>query len=990
MPAPTLCLECNAPLTASDTGGVCAKCLLKLGLASQLANGSLPATAQGLRPDGAIEEPFDFGGYRILRLLGKGGMGAVYEAEQVDGGRRVALKVLGQSLDTPEMRQRFLREGQLAASVRHENVVTVLAADEIESIPVISMELLHDGTLKDWVSRRGPLPPEEAVDAALQIIAGLEAAHASGVLHRDVKPANCFSDTDGVVKVGDFGLSISTLAKAERSLTQSGTVLGTPSYAAPEQLRGEEVDARADIYAVGATLYFLLTGKPAFDEENLVSLIASVLDKQPVDVGEQRPGIPKGLAAIVMRCLAKNRTHRFRDYASLRAALQPYASAAPTPATLGLRFAAGLIDTLGTALPSFIGLALWSDAPETHWISDPGFGTSAAAFLAVLWGILWFAIPEGLWGRSFGKALCGLRVVHANGHPIGLGAAFARATIFSINNILTPLITALVISQERYRESVETGIWLPTDWLWIVLFVPLFFTMRRRNGYAAVHDLCTGTRVVEERAIVGSTLVTESIIPPSTLPTAERLGPYAVIERTGCLAEAFDPLLRRRVWIHFVEEGTPAIGQRRRDIVRPTRLRWLQGRRSPGENWDAYDRPDGASLIERRGGSERWESGRIWLSDLADELHASLDDGTIPEGLSQAYVWITASGHAVLLDFPAPGFAAEPAHPIVNVDQVQTFLYEASESAISPLMPLHARNFIAGLRERRFEAAPIVAGNLRALVNRSATANPRRRLLSAFLTPLLFAAAFTVISGVFFQARREFDRKWAEENAGMSSPLLAMEVMSDFENGGEKHRSALARHLARNYGERVIGDAFWDKAETKMLSSLDLLTRHAVEYYVAADLANVAREPVPSAREIERSEKIDELLHRQALRRNPGFWTFSYVVIGTAAMCVLGIVAALVFRTQPMLRMFGFVVVRSDGLRAERWRTTARAALAAIPAVGMCVFLLRLDAWFWDPTARFPILGFGALVAVCLLWLSGLVANRGPAEKLTGSWIVPR
>src|SRR5688572_11230763 len=169
MPAPTSCLECNAPLGPGDTGGVCPKCLLKLGLASQLASGSLPAMAQGLRPDGTIVEPFDFGGYRILRLLGKGGMGAVYEAEQIESGRRVALKVLGQSLDTPEMRQRFVREGQLAASVRHQNVVTVLAAEEIESIPVISMELLHDGTLKDRVSRRGPLPPDEAVDAALQI-----------------------------------------------------------------------------------------------------------------------------------------------------------------------------------------------------------------------------------------------------------------------------------------------------------------------------------------------------------------------------------------------------------------------------------------------------------------------------------------------------------------------------------------------------------------------------------------------------------------------------------------------------------------------------------------------------------------------------------------------------------------------------------------------------------------------------------------------------
>src|SRR6476620_1026284 len=113
------------------------------------------------------------------------------------------------------MRRRFLREGQLAASVRHPNVVGIFGAEEIEDVPVIAMEMVTDGTLKEQVKRRGPLPPAEAVDAVLQMIDGLEAAHASGVLHRDIKPANSFVTHDGTVKVGDFGLSISTLAKAE-------------------------------------------------------------------------------------------------------------------------------------------------------------------------------------------------------------------------------------------------------------------------------------------------------------------------------------------------------------------------------------------------------------------------------------------------------------------------------------------------------------------------------------------------------------------------------------------------------------------------------------------------------------------------------------------------------------------------------------------------------------------------------------------------------
>ena len=157
MNPPSNCLECNAPLTPADAGGLCPKCLLRLGLASQLAQGTLPATAPGLTPDGAVRESFDFGGYRILRLLGKGGMGAVYEAEHAESGRRVALKVLGTTLDTPEMRARFIREGQLAAAVRHPNTVAVFAAEEVEGAPVIAMEILPGGTLKDRVKRGGPL-----------------------------------------------------------------------------------------------------------------------------------------------------------------------------------------------------------------------------------------------------------------------------------------------------------------------------------------------------------------------------------------------------------------------------------------------------------------------------------------------------------------------------------------------------------------------------------------------------------------------------------------------------------------------------------------------------------------------------------------------------------------------------------------------------------------------------------------------------------------
>jgi serine/threonine protein kinase len=202
-PQKNSCMECDAPLGSVALGGLCPKCLLKLGL-----HHTAPPEAIGMAGAKQIlappQFPFDFGGYRIWKLLGRGGMGAVYEADQLSSGRRVALKVLGHTFGIPEARKRFLREGTLAAKVNHPQSVYVFGTEEIEGTPVIVMELVRGGTLKDRL-RSGPMEPSAAVDAILQVVAGLEAAAKQGVLHRDIKPANCFQSVEGEVKVGDYG-----------------------------------------------------------------------------------------------------------------------------------------------------------------------------------------------------------------------------------------------------------------------------------------------------------------------------------------------------------------------------------------------------------------------------------------------------------------------------------------------------------------------------------------------------------------------------------------------------------------------------------------------------------------------------------------------------------------------------------------------------------------------------------------------------------------
>jgi serine/threonine protein kinase len=271
-------------------------------------------------------------------------MGEVYEAEHLEHGRRIALKVLSQRLSDPTDRARFLREGQLAASVSHPHTVYIYSSDEIAGMPVIAMELLPGGTLKDRVEKKGPLAPIEAIDAILQVISGLEEAHAAGILHRDIKPSNCFVDADGTVKIGDFGLSIPTIAHDVTQLTVTGTVQGTPQFASPEQLRGQSLDVRSDIYAVGATLYYLLTGRPPFDDRDLMVLVSRIATEPPPSLRKGRPGIPRALAETVLHCLAKDPAHRPTSYRSLASALEPLSSSVKTPAPLGIRFAAGVID----------------------------------------------------------------------------------------------------------------------------------------------------------------------------------------------------------------------------------------------------------------------------------------------------------------------------------------------------------------------------------------------------------------------------------------------------------------------------------------------------------------------------------------------------------------------------------------------------------------------------------------------------------------------
>jgi serine/threonine-protein kinase len=266
--------------------------------------------------------------YRIVRLVGEGGMGKVYEAHHLRlGGKRVAVKVLHPELATKaDIVARFQREAESASAIDHPNVVEVFDVHRMaDGTPYLVGEFLEGEELGKQVERAGRLSPPAAVAIGRQVCKALGAAHARGVVHRDMKPENVFLVQRGgetVAKVLDFG--ISKAEQRETHLTKTGLIMGTPSYMAPEQARGEKVDLRADIYAVGALLYNLVTGRAPFVAQDAGTTLTLVLTQEPDRPRAVVPDVPEGLEIVIQRAMAKDPRDRFQTMAELDAALAPF------------------------------------------------------------------------------------------------------------------------------------------------------------------------------------------------------------------------------------------------------------------------------------------------------------------------------------------------------------------------------------------------------------------------------------------------------------------------------------------------------------------------------------------------------------------------------------------------------------------------------------------------------------------------------------------
>jgi serine/threonine-protein kinase len=312
--------------------------------------GAAPVALGGLPDLAPPEQPGHLGRlgpYEVLEEIGRGGMGVVLKAFDSRLHRLVAIKVLAPHLAADETaRQRFLREARAAAAVRHEHVVTIHAVEDAGATPYLVMEYVRGRSLQERLERGGPPAVPEIIRIAAEAAAGLAAAHAQGLVHRDVKPANILLDENERVKITDFGLARAVdevhldqagprpAGGVDTRLTQVGVVAGTPQFMSPEQARGGPVDHRADLFSLGSVLYTLCAGRPPFAGGTMLDVLCSVCEQAPPPLRRVNPTLPDWLAAMVEKLLAKDPAARYPSAAEVATQLNEYLAYLQVPERL--------------------------------------------------------------------------------------------------------------------------------------------------------------------------------------------------------------------------------------------------------------------------------------------------------------------------------------------------------------------------------------------------------------------------------------------------------------------------------------------------------------------------------------------------------------------------------------------------------------------------------------------------------------------------------
>jgi hypothetical protein len=968
-------------------------------------------------------------GYRLLRPLGTGGMGTVYEAVDVTSERHVALKLVSSEFaHSTDAVDRFRQEGRLASMIVHPRCVFVLTADECAGQPYIVMELMPGKTLQDLGQERGPLPVEEAVAKIMDVIEGLQEAHQLGVIHRDVKPSNCFVEADGRVKVGDFGLAKSLIA--DQHLTRTGLFLGTPLYASPEQVKAERVDQRTDVYSVAATLYFLLTGRAPFQSRDAAATVARIVSDSPPSLRTLRPHIPASLEKIVLRGLERERQRRWRNLDEFQAALLPFLSTQLSVGRPALRMAAFLID-YGLFLP----LVAIADTNITNKLWPMAHPLRRTLVSTIPW-VIYFLILESAGGCSLGKRWLGLRVYSASGnYTPGMTKVLLRTLLFyALFSLPAEVLSfAYDIRPAQFMEVIAYGL-VPIAGI-LIMVAP----MRARNGYRGVHELFSGTRVVrlpwtKKRRAFQNCPAEQVLSHPDGLP--DRVGAYRVQGSVHWTAElgilaGQDPALGRKVWIYLRPLSSPALNAERRETNRPTRLPWLTCGKHEEMQWDAFLAPGGCPLPYALSKETRlsWPDARSILEQLSDELVAACRDKTLPRSLTVDGIWAQVNGRVQLVEtqldppgnWPNGSANSDQDAALLLLRQVAELTLEGRArpaeqpaTAIQAPVPRHAgplldrllladgppfgsvKEFCAELAGTRDQPQEVTSDQRAAHLALS-TAAFFLPLVMMFGMPLLTTVMvkFTAIVALEVQIRDEQRVRGTLQDGMQRDFLFALFQPNPLIRADGFARLHSDIHLSHLLDEKVEREAV---LEHKLRRSAGRVTSAWLEFLPPEDLP-LTKQPLDFRRAAEEATTPAENPFHEF------FEDYGWVLamIYPLPFPLIWVVWAVALRGGITLRLAGIALLRCNGRKALRIQCAWRALLVWMPVAALLAISIWLDgvwlrAWLRQDLHLYEwaywLSWFGWSLALALLPLYvGLalwLPNRGLHDRLAGTYLVPR